>query len=133
MKERVVLSFALLGAAAVCNAGGELSLTPAPVGRAELAGQVRAEFVHAWEGYKKHAWGHDELKPVSRTFKDWHAETLYMTPVDALDTMLLLGLKDEAETTKAFSSKTFPSTGTSPSRTSRSRFASSEACLRSTR
>ncbi len=102
MKERVVLSFALLGAAAVCNAGGELSLTPAPVGRAELAGQVRAEFVHAWEGYKKHAWGHDELKPVSRTFKDWHAETLYMTPVDALDTMLLLGLKDEAETTKAF-------------------------------
>lgn len=63
---------------------------------------MRAEFVFAWESYKHHAWGHDELKPVSRTFKDWHDSTLFMTPVDALDTMLVMGWKDEAESAKAF-------------------------------
>ncbi|VDO32086.1 unnamed protein product [Onchocerca flexuosa] len=28
-------------------------------------------FKHAWEGYKKHAWGHDHLKPVSKSHNDW--------------------------------------------------------------
>jgi glycosyl hydrolase family 47 len=34
---------------------------------------------------------------VSRTPKDWYRETLLMTPVDALDTLVLMGLTDEAE------------------------------------
>ncbi len=72
-----------------------------PVDRAALATQVRAEFLHAWQGYKEHAWGHDELRPVSKTPYDWHAESLLMTPVDALDTLLVMGLKEEAEKTKA--------------------------------
>lgn len=25
---------------------------------------------HGWEGYKKHAWGHDQVNPISKTFKD---------------------------------------------------------------
>jgi hypothetical protein len=29
---------------------------------------VRAEFLHAWNGYKKYAWGHDDLKPLSKSF-----------------------------------------------------------------
>jgi mannosidase alpha-like ER degradation enhancer 2 len=66
------------------------------------ADDVRQEFLHAWNGYKQYAWGHDELLPVSRKAKDWHAETLYMTPVDALDTMLLMGLTGEAEKTKSY-------------------------------
>jgi mannosidase alpha-like ER degradation enhancer 2 len=81
---------------------GDPPAAPLPLDRAALAAQVRAEFVFAWEAYKRNAWGHDELKPVSRTFKDWHAAPLFMTPVDALDTMLVMGWKDEAETTKAF-------------------------------
>lgn len=69
---------------------------------AALAERVRAEFLHAWEGYKTYAWGHDELLPQSRTGRDWHTETLYMTPVDALDTMILMGLDEEAAETRDF-------------------------------
>ena len=64
---------------------------------AELASRVRAETLHAWRGYQRHAWGHDELKPLSKTPHDWYADTLLITPVDSLDTLLLLGLHDEAE------------------------------------
>src|SRR5438270_7621088 len=61
-----------------------------------MALQVRSEFLYAWNAYKKYAWGHDELKPLSNSYRDWHSGTLLMTPVDALDTMMLMGLKDEA-------------------------------------
>src|SRR5260370_5031011 len=67
-----------------------------------LAAQVRAEFIHAWNGYRKYAWGHDDLKPLSKTYHDWYAQSLLMTPVDALDTMILMGLKDEAKHTREY-------------------------------
>src|SRR2546427_7119656 len=72
------------------------------VNKPQLAGQVRAEFLHAWNGYKKYAWGHDDLKPLSKTYHDWYAQSLLMTPVDALDTMILMGLKDEAKHTREY-------------------------------
>src|SRR5258707_1776972 len=72
------------------------------VNRPQLARQVRAEFLHAWNGYKKYAWGHDDLKPLSKTYHDWYAQSLLMTPVDALDTMILMGLKDEAKHTREY-------------------------------
>ena len=31
---------------------------------------VKRAFLHAWEGYKEHAWGHDELAPVSNLWSD---------------------------------------------------------------
>jgi len=68
----------------------------------KLAAEVRAEFLHAWNGYKKYAWGHDDLKPLSKTYHDWYSQPLLMTPVDALDTMILMGLDDEATTTKQY-------------------------------
>src|SRR3954469_24299404 len=67
-----------------------------------LAAEVRTEFLHAWNGYKKYAWGHDDLKPLSHSYHDWYAEPLLMTPVDALDTMILMGLKDEANSTREY-------------------------------
>lgn len=70
--------------------------------RKKLAKKVKAEFQHAWNGYKKYAWGHDDLKPLSKTHKDWYAETLLMTPVDALDTMYLMGMKKEADATRKY-------------------------------
>ena len=70
-----------------------VALTPA---------RVRAEFLHAWNGYKKYAWGHDDLKPLSKTHHDWYAEPLLMTPVDSLDTMILMGLDDEANATRKY-------------------------------
>ncbi len=63
---------------------------------ARLAAQVRAEAQHAWQGYRQYAWGHDDLAPLSRGHRDWYAQSLLMTPVDALDTLLLLGLDKEA-------------------------------------
>lgn len=70
--------------------------------REDMAKLVRDEFLHAWNGYKRYAWGHDELKPLSKSFRDWHSVPLYMTPVDALDTMILMGLDDEAAKTREF-------------------------------
>lgn len=63
---------------------------------AAMAERVKAEFLHAWRGYREYAWGHDALQPLSRQPRDWYARSLLMTPVDALDTMLLMGLDDEA-------------------------------------
>jgi len=62
-----------------------------------MALQVRGEFLYAWNAYKENAWGHDELKPLSKGYKDWYGTSLYMTPVDALDTLILMGLNDEAD------------------------------------
>src|SRR5438034_5976499 len=58
--------------------------------------RVRDEFLHAWHNYEKFAWGHDALNPLSKTPHDWYGESLYMTPVDALDTLILMGLDKEA-------------------------------------
>lgn len=73
-----------------------------PIQRRQLAAEVKEEFLHAWRGYKKHAWGHDDLKPLSKSHHDWYAQPLLMTPVDALDTMIIMGLKDEAASTKKY-------------------------------
>lgn len=67
-----------------------------------LAEQVKAEFMHTWNGYKKHAWGHDDLRPLSKTPHDWYKESLCMSMVDAYDTMVLMGLKEEADSTKTY-------------------------------
>src|SRR5260370_14676984 len=73
-----------------------------PVNKPQLASEVRAEFRHAWNGYKKYAWDHDDLKPLSKTYHDWYAEPLLMTSVDALDTMIMMGLKVEADRTREY-------------------------------
>lgn len=66
--------------------------------RAAIASQMREEFLFAWEAYVRDAWGHDELRPLSGAAHDWHeGHSLLMTPVDALDTMILMGLDAEAE------------------------------------
>jgi mannosidase alpha-like ER degradation enhancer 2 len=70
--------------------------------RKRLAAEVKAEFLHAWAGYKKYAWGHDDLKPLSKTHHDWYPQPLLMTPVDSLDTMIIMGLDEEAATTRAY-------------------------------
>ncbi|KAG0346285.1 hypothetical protein BG004_001993 [Podila humilis] len=62
--------------------------------REQRLNQVRAGMAHAWAGYKKHAWGHDEVKPVSGGYKDnfggWGA-----TMIDSLDTLVIMGFNKE--------------------------------------
>jgi mannosidase alpha-like ER degradation enhancer 2 len=75
-------------------------VAPAQMGAGEsqrLALEVKQEFLHAWRNYERYAWGHDELKPLSKTPRDWYGQSLLMTPVDALDTLVLMGLKGEAD------------------------------------
>ena len=64
---------------------------------AALAQRVKDEMRHAWQGYKQYAWGHDALNPLSKKPRDWYAHSLLMTPVDALDTLVIMGLKTEAD------------------------------------
>ncbi len=75
------------------------------VDRKALAREVKAEFLHSWNGYKKYAWGNDDLKPISRSYHNWYSEPLLMTPVDALDTMYLMGMKKEADRTRRYITK----------------------------
>jgi mannosidase alpha-like ER degradation enhancer 2 len=65
-----------------------------------MASAVRTAFRHAWQGYRRYAWGHDDLDPLSRKPHDWYGVPLLMTPVDAYDTMLLMGLRGEAADAK---------------------------------
>ncbi|MDQ6785736.1 MAG: glycoside hydrolase family 47 protein [Acidobacteriota bacterium] len=76
--------------------------TKPKINKKQFANQVKSEFLHAWNGYKKYAWGHDDLKPLSKSYKDWYGQTLLMTPVDALDTLILLGFKQEADMTRKY-------------------------------
>lgn len=73
------------------------------VDKKQLAAQVKTEFLHAWNSYKKYAWGKDDLKPLSKSYKNWYEpETLLMTPVDSLDSLYLLGFKKEADETRKY-------------------------------
>ncbi|KAL4968044.1 class I alpha-mannosidase 1A [Aspergillus stella-maris] len=55
---------------------------------------IKSSFLHAWNGYKVSAMGHDEVRPlhggVKDTFNGWGA-----TLVDSLDTLWIMGLKEE--------------------------------------
>ena len=70
-----------------------------------MAERVRQEFRHAWQGYKQYAWGHDALKPLSKSYHDWYGVPLLMSPVDGLDTMILMGMTDEAAQTREYIAK----------------------------
>src|SRR6186713_1553491 len=68
----------------------------------QMAAKVKAEFLHAWNGYKQYCWGHDDLKPISKTCRDWYGQSILMTPVDSLDSLYLLGFKKEADSTREY-------------------------------
>ncbi|KAF2200976.1 seven-hairpin glycosidase [Delitschia confertaspora ATCC 74209] len=57
---------------------------------------IKEVFNKSWKGYKEHAWLQDELSPVSGKFRNpfahWGA-----TLVDSLDTLWIMGLKEEFE------------------------------------
>lgn len=62
--------------------------------RIDRLSTIQSAFEHAWSGYKASAMGHDELKPLRGGFRDtfngWGA-----TLVDTLDTLWIMGLKEE--------------------------------------
>ncbi|KAF9888364.1 hypothetical protein FE257_008797 [Aspergillus nanangensis] len=62
--------------------------------RLDRLSKIKKEFEHAWSGYKASAFGHDEVKPLRGGYRDpfmgWGA-----TLVDTLDTLWIMGLKEE--------------------------------------
>jgi len=59
--------------------------------------------LHAWNGYTLHAWGYDELKPISNTGRNWLGPAgLAATIVDSLDTLYIAGLFDEYKAARDF-------------------------------
>lgn len=78
--------------------------TPTPTGPIDWGkrrDEVKAGFVHAMQGYKTHAFPHDELLAVSGRFSDkfngWG-----VTLLDSLDTMYIMGLHDDFEDALGF-------------------------------
>lgn len=101
MRRTCILS--LLSILLTINCGSEFSrLHAQAIGDSALAKEVQNEFMHAWKAYKQYAWGHDGLRPVSKTAYDWYGVPFYMTAVDALDTMILMGFTQEADSTREY-------------------------------
>ena len=59
-----------------------------------LAEDVKTEMAWAWDLYRTHAWGKDEIKPVSGTFSSFPLKThhLGLSLIEALDTLWVMGL-----------------------------------------
>lgn len=65
---------------------------------------VRNAFVHAWNGYRRQAFGHDEVRPKSNSSNDsWGG--FGVTLIDGLDTMMLMGLDKQASEARDFITK----------------------------
>lgn len=58
-----MLLFAVLAMLAMQGCSGSRDETHAR----QVADRVRTEFLHAWNNYERYAWGHDALRPLSKT------------------------------------------------------------------
>jgi ER degradation enhancer, mannosidase alpha-like 2 len=94
-----VLALILLSSGMV-PLGAQTTFTPEE--KARLAASVKEEFVHSWNAYKKFAFGKDALHPLSKTGYNWYKDPLLVGQLDALDTMTLMGLTAEADSTRAY-------------------------------
>src|ERR1044071_6969663 len=96
----LLLAFALRAAWSTPPAAAAPPASSA-VDEGALADSVRQELLHCWHAYVRYAWGHDEVRPLSREFRDWYKQPVLMTPVDALDALLLVGFKAQADSARA--------------------------------
>jgi Glycosyl hydrolase family 47 len=79
--------------AAAGRAAASVSVPPAPA----AAQQVRDEFLHVWNGYKRFAWGHDQLNPLSGTSSEFFVpgHPIGLSIIEALDTLYVMELDAE--------------------------------------
>lgn len=89
----------MAGAVAMCGAAklSAVSTTADARNSAEwhaLADDVKSEMAWAWDAYKAHAWGKDEIKPISGTFSGFPLKQhpLGLSLIEALDTLWVMGL-----------------------------------------
>jgi mannosyl-oligosaccharide alpha-1,2-mannosidase len=64
-----------------------------------VAQKIRDEFLHAWKGYKKFAWGYDEVAPVSGKPKDFFIDghSFGLSIIEAMDTLYVMELDKELD------------------------------------
>jgi hypothetical protein len=86
-----------LAAPASCAAPGAAGATVSRPADRAVAAAVRAEFRHAWDSYRRLAWGRDELLPLSGAGSDFFADghSVGLTIIEALDTLYLMQLDDD--------------------------------------
>ncbi|MFC5865187.1 glycoside hydrolase family 47 protein [Acidicapsa dinghuensis] len=97
MKIRLLLVLSLFATSALHALPVAPSTPMSDAEKAQYATHVKAETLRAWNAYKKYAWGHDELHPLTHEPFDWYGHSLLMTPVDALDTLVIMDLKPQAD------------------------------------
>jgi len=66
----------------------------------DRANQVKEAMKFAWDRYRINTWGEDELRPISNQPNKWFG--LGITIIDSIDTLHIMGLKDEFEQAKKF-------------------------------
>ncbi|MGY4396682.1 mannosyl-oligosaccharide alpha-1,2-mannosidase [Sphingomonas sp. UYAg733] len=85
----------MAGAAALFGANARRAVASAPSRDWKALGDdVKIEMTWAWDLYRQHAWGKDEIKPVSATNSSFplKAHHLGLTLIEALDTLWVMGL-----------------------------------------
>jgi len=55
---------------------------------------------HAWDGYAKHSWGANEVRPISlrgHSASIFGSAAMGATIIDAMDTLYIMGMMEEFE------------------------------------
>uniref|UniRef100_A0A1I7WTL1 alpha-1,2-Mannosidase n=1 Tax=Heterorhabditis bacteriophora TaxID=37862 RepID=A0A1I7WTL1_HETBA len=87
----------------------EANIIPPPIPKPEIGASddvegrrifIKQMMKFAWDGYRRYAWGSNELSPISKT---GHSASVFgsgdigASIVDAIDTLWIMGLKEEYE------------------------------------
>jgi mannosidase alpha-like ER degradation enhancer 1/mannosidase alpha-like ER degradation enhancer 2 len=72
-----------------------------------LSNSVKQEFVRSWDTYKRYAWGHDVLLPLTKDHADWYEQSLGIAPIGAYSTMKLMGLQKQAREVEKYVTDSF--------------------------
>ena len=97
---RTGLAGGLTGGLAALGIGATAGPAVAAAGRRDwrpVAADVRNELLHTWNSYRRFAWGHDQLLPVSGGFSEFFDDDhpVGLSIVEALDTLFFMGLDGE--------------------------------------
>ena len=103
------MSAALRALTFVCFSVLTLACTPTPTPAPptpdpyhELAREIKAETARTWAGYERYAWPHDNLLPLSGSYRDWYDEPIFISPIDGYSTLKLMGLDAAAARVERF-------------------------------
>jgi len=87
------------GLAATGGLGGVAHAAPItpPADWDAVAADVRQEFLHTYNAYQTYAWGHDELLPLTASYREFFASgrPVGLTIIESLDTLYLMELDAE--------------------------------------